>query len=110
MREKLKRLGKQEKKKGKIQYIMDLDGLSLHDGEWLILGRYNDRLKKLMPTLKDMGIYYQYKGRKSYKSSLFRSILNYTRWTKRRTTIFIRSKRYIGMHGYESKTNRRKDV
>ena len=35
-----------------------------------------------MPTLKDMGIYYQYKGRKSYKSSLFRSILNYTRWQK----------------------------
>jgi ATP-dependent DNA helicase Rep len=29
-----------------------------------------------------MGIYYQYKGRKSYKSSLFRSILNYTRWQK----------------------------
>jgi DNA helicase-2/ATP-dependent DNA helicase PcrA len=67
---------------GKIQYVMDLDGLPLHDGEWLILARYNDRLNKLMPTLKDMGIYYQYKGRKSYKSSLFRSILNYTRWQK----------------------------
>jgi len=73
---------KAREEEGKIQYIMDLDGLPLHDGEWLILARYNDRLNKLMPTLKDMGIYYQYKGRKSYKSSLFRSILNYTRWQK----------------------------
>ena len=27
-----------------------------------------------------MGIYFQFKGRKSFKSTLFRSILNYTRW------------------------------
>jgi superfamily I DNA/RNA helicase len=27
-----------------------------------------------------MGIYFQLKGRKSYKATLFRSVLNYTRW------------------------------
>jgi DNA helicase-2/ATP-dependent DNA helicase PcrA len=78
----VKKTWRAREEEGKIQYIMDVDGLPLHDGEWLILARYNDRLNKLMPTLKDMGIYYQYKGRKSYKSSLFRSILNYTRWQK----------------------------
>ena len=67
---------------GDVNYITDLDGLPLHDGNWLILARYNDRLNKLMPLLKDMGIYYQYKGRKSYKSTLFRTILNYIRWQK----------------------------
>ena len=35
-----------------------------------------------MPTLKDRGVYFQYKGRKSYKVSLFRTILNYIRWQK----------------------------
>ena len=35
-----------------------------------------------MPTLKDRGIYFQYKGSKSYKVSLFRTILNYIRWQK----------------------------
>ena len=67
---------------GDVNYITDLDGLPLHDGNWLILARYNDRLNKLMPLLKDMGIYYQYKGRKSYKSTLFKTILNYIRWQK----------------------------
>ena len=67
---------------GDVNYITDLDGLPLHDGNWLILARYNDRLNKLMPLLKDMGIYYQYKGRNSYKSTLFRTILNYIRWQK----------------------------
>ena len=35
-----------------------------------------------MPILKDRGVYFQYKGRKSYKVSLFRTILNYIRWQK----------------------------
>ena len=29
-----------------------------------------------------MGIYFQIKGRKSFKATLFRSILNYIRWQK----------------------------
>ena len=29
-----------------------------------------------------MGIYFQIKGRKSFRATLFRSILNYIRWQK----------------------------
>jgi len=80
-----KRVRKQWKardEEGNVDYITDTDGLPLHEGNWLILARYNDRLTKLMPTLKDRGVYFQYKGRKSYKVSLFRTILNYIRWQK----------------------------
>jgi DNA helicase-2/ATP-dependent DNA helicase PcrA len=80
-----KRVRKQWKardEEGNVDYITDTDGLPLHDGSWLILARYNDRLSKLMPILKDRGVYFQYKGRKSYKVSLFRTILNYIRWQK----------------------------
>ena len=81
----LKRVRKQWKardEQGYIEHITDIDGLPLDQGQWLILARYNDRLSKLMPDLKERGIYFQYKNRKSYKVSLFRSILNYTRWQK----------------------------
>ena len=81
----LKRVRKQWKardEEGNVDYVTDTDGLPLHEGNWLILARYNDRLAKLMPTLKDRGVYFQYKGRKSYKVSLFRTILNYIRWQK----------------------------
>ena len=81
----LKRVHKQWKardEKGNVEYITDIDGLPLHQGQWLILARYNDRLTKLMPDLKDRGVYFQYKNRKSYKVSLFRTILNYIRWQK----------------------------
>ena len=81
----LKRVRKQWKARdevGNVEYITDIDGLPLHQGQWLILARYNDRLTKLMPDLKDRGVYFQYKNRKSYKVSLFRTILNYIRWQK----------------------------
>lgn len=81
----LKRVRKQWKARdevGNVEYITDIDGLPLHEGQWLILARYNDRLTKLMPDLKDRGVYFQYKNRKSYKVSLFRTILNYIRWQK----------------------------
>lgn len=81
----LKRVRKQWKardEQGNVGYITDTDGLPLHEGNWLILARYNDRLTKLMPELKDRGVYFQYKNRKSYKVSLFRTILNYIRWQK----------------------------
>ena len=68
--------------RGVVNYIVDIEDVPLHEGNWLVLARYNDRLSKLMPSLKDRGIYFQYKGRKSYKVSLFRTILNYTRWQK----------------------------
>jgi DNA helicase-2/ATP-dependent DNA helicase PcrA len=67
---------------GTVSHITSFEDLPLYKDNWLILGRYNDRLHKLMPRLKDMGIYYQFKGRKSFKVSLFRTIINYTRWQK----------------------------
>ena len=65
---------------GYIDYITTIEDAPLHQGDWLILARTNDRLQKLKPILRDMGIYFQFKGRKSYKATLFRSIINYTRW------------------------------
>jgi superfamily I DNA/RNA helicase len=47
-----------------------------------VLARYNDKLNRLKPTLKERGIYFEFKDRKSYKVTLFRTVLNYTRWTK----------------------------
>jgi len=65
---------------GYIDYITTIEDAPLYDGDWLVLARTNDRLEKLKPILRDMGIYFQFKGRKSYKATLFRSIINYTRW------------------------------
>ena len=46
-----------------------------------MLARYNDKLIKLKPSLRDRGIYFEYKNRKSYKTRLYDAIQNYTRWT-----------------------------
>ena len=43
-----------------------------------MLARYNDKLIKLKPILRDMGIYFEYKNRKSYKTLLYNSIHNFT--------------------------------
>ena len=67
-------------KQGMVDYITTVDDAPLYKGNWLVLARTNDRLEKLKPLLKDMGIYFQFKGRKSFTAFLFRSILNYTRW------------------------------
>ena len=56
--------------------------MPLHEGNWLILARYNDKLSKLKPMLKERALYFQYKNRKSYKATLFRTIVNYIRWQK----------------------------
>ena len=47
-----------------------------------MLARYNDKLIKLKPSLRDRGIYFEYKNRKSYKTRLYEAIQNYTRWTQ----------------------------
>ena len=47
-----------------------------------MLARYNDKLIKLKPSLRDRGIYFEYKNRKSYKTRLYDAVQNYTRWTK----------------------------
>jgi DNA helicase-2/ATP-dependent DNA helicase PcrA len=76
----IKKHWKARAEEGFIDYITSIEDAPLYEGDWLILARTNDRLEKLKPILRDMGIYFQFKGRKSFKASLFRSILNYTRW------------------------------
>jgi DNA helicase-2/ATP-dependent DNA helicase PcrA len=67
-------------KDGTVNYITTIDDAPLYEDNWLVLARTNDRLEKIKSSLRDMGIYFQFKGRKSFTATLFRSILNYTRW------------------------------
>ena len=76
----IKKNWKARDEEGFIDHITSVEDAPLYTGDWLILSRINDRLDKIKPILRDMGIYFQIKGRKSYKASLFRSITNYTRW------------------------------
>ena len=76
----IKKNWKARDEEGIVNYVTSIEDVPLNTGDWLILSRTNDRLTKLKPILRDMGIYFQFKGRKSFKSTLFRSILNYTRW------------------------------
>jgi len=80
---------------GFIDYITAIEDAPLYEGDWLVLARTNDRLEKLKPILRDMGIYFQFKGRKSYKATLFRSILNYTRWADKGDQLSISELRDI---------------
>ena len=66
---------------GSVQHITSIEDVPLHEGKWLVLARYNDKLIKLKPSLRDRGIYFEYKNRKSYKTRLYDAIQNYTRWT-----------------------------
>jgi DNA helicase-2/ATP-dependent DNA helicase PcrA len=67
-------------KEGYVGYITSIEDAPLYDKDWLVLARTNDRLEKIKPILREMGIYFQFKGRKSFRSSLFNSIVNYNRW------------------------------
>jgi len=67
---------------GSINPITSIEDAPLHKGKWLVLARYNDKLIKLKPILREMGIYFEYKNRKSYKTRLYAAVQNYTRWTK----------------------------
>ena len=78
----VKKNWKARDEEGLVNHITSIEDAPLHKGDWLVLARTNDRLEKLKPILKDMGIYFQFKGRKSFKATLFRSVLNYTRWQK----------------------------
>ena len=66
---------------GSIYFGTSVEDVPLHEGQWLVLARYNDKLIKLKPSLRDRGIYFEYKNRKSYKTRLYDAIQNYTRWT-----------------------------
>jgi len=67
---------------GTTNHITSIEDAPLYEGDWLILGRTNEKLFKLKPILKEMGIYFEIKGRKSYKTRLYTAIKNYTRWQK----------------------------
>ena len=67
---------------GAIYFGTSIEDVPLHEGKWLVLARYNDKLIKLKPALRERGIYFEYKDRKSYKTRLYAAIQNYTRWTK----------------------------
>ena len=85
----IKKIWQPRKDEGFVDYITSIEDAPLHTGDWLILARINDRLDKLKPILRDMGIYFQIKSRKSYKASLFRSINNYTRWADKRDKLSL---------------------
>ena len=77
----IKKLWAPRPESGTTNYITSIEDAPLHEGSWLVLSRTNDRLNKLKPFLKDMAIYFEIKGRKSYKTRLYTAIKNYTRWT-----------------------------
>ena len=66
---------------GYVEYITSIEDIPLDSGDWLILARTNYRLKNLVPQLKERGLYFEIKNRKSYRTRLYRSIQDYTRWT-----------------------------
>jgi len=68
-------------KSGTANHITSIEDAPLHNSDWLILARTNDKLLKLKPLLRDMAIYFEIKGKKSYKIRLYTAIKNYTRWT-----------------------------
>ena len=78
----IKKQWQARKEVGDVNYIQSLEDAPLEEGNWLVLARYNDKLNRLKPFLKERGIYFEYKDRKSYKVTLFRTILNYIRWQK----------------------------
>ena len=78
----IKKQWQARKEVGDVSYIQSLEDVPLDEGNWLVLARYNDKLNRLKPFLKERGIYFEYKDRKSYKVTLFRTIINYIRWQK----------------------------
>ena len=66
---------------GSVDHVTSIEDVPLHQSDWLILARTNDKLIKLKPILKEMGLYFEIKGRKSYRTRLYKSIQDYTRWT-----------------------------
>ena len=78
----LEKKWKARNEEGSINFVTSIEDVPLHKGKWLVLARYNDKLIKLKPSLRDRGIYFEYKKRKSYKAHLYTAIENYKRWTK----------------------------
>jgi DNA helicase-2/ATP-dependent DNA helicase PcrA len=76
----IKKLWAPRPESGTVEHITAIEDAPLHDGDWLVLSRTNDKLNKLKPILKDMAIYFEIKGRKSYKTRLYTTVKHYTRW------------------------------
>ena len=85
----IKKIWRARNEEGSVNHVTTLEDTPLDQGDWLILARTNDRLNKIKPILRDMGIYFQFKNRKSYKASLFRSIVNYTRWSDKKDKLSL---------------------
>ena len=77
----IKKTWKPRADEGFVDYITAIEDAPLHLGDWLILTRTNDKLIKLKPLLRERGIYFEIKGRKSYRTRMYKAIENYTRWT-----------------------------
>ena len=65
--------------------VFSLEEVPLQEGNWLVIARTNRKLLDTIPALKSMGIYYEYKQRKSFSKKLYKAITNWTRWTKGET-------------------------
>ena len=72
----IKKQWQARKEVGDVNYIQSLEDVPLDEGNWLVLARYNDKLNRLKPALRERGIYFEFKDRKSYKIILFRTIIN----------------------------------
>ena len=66
---------------GSVDHVTSIEDVPLHESDWLILARTNDKLIKLKSILKEMAIYFEIKDRKSYKTRLYTAVKHYTRWT-----------------------------
>jgi len=91
----VKKNWKARDEEGSVNPVTTLEDVPLYEQDWLILARTNDRLEKLKPILKEMGIYFQFKGRKSFRASLFRSVLNYTRWQNKKDQLSLSETRDV---------------
>ena len=65
---------------GSVDHVTSIEDVPLHQSDWLILARTNDKLIKLKSTLQEMAIYFEIKSRKSYKTRLYTAVKHYTRW------------------------------
>lgn len=65
---------------GYVTHVASIEDVPLRQGDWLILSRTNNILIKLKAVLREMAIYFELKGRKSYKTGLYTAVKHYTRW------------------------------
>ncbi len=84
--------------------IYTVEEAPLQEGQWLILARTNRTLIDQMTSLKSMGIYYEYKNRKSYSTKLYKAISNWTRLVKDENLNEAETKDILEYTGFKSIT------